>query len=216
MSFSERLQEFMKFAKIKSASQLSQQLGYRQSEKVNRLFRKKTYKPSYVMLHDISEHYPDLNMNWLITGRGDMLLSSIKETQRKENPIPVYDILVSAGDNIKFWEDPENVVTTVPRDFGVKDSDMAIYVYGDSMHPSYLSGDMIFLKRVKDYSLISYGQVYVVITDEHRFLKYLMRGRNAEHILLHSENSHYEDIELSKRKILRLYRVQGFFRKIGL
>ncbi|MCY4418503.1 MAG: S24 family peptidase [Cytophagales bacterium] len=209
----------MKYVGVKSAHQLSQKLGYKQSEKVNRLFRKEQHKPSYKVLCDLSETFPDLNMNWLLLGNGDMLISKLlKSSEKKENPIPIYDILVSAGDNIKFWEDPESIIGYVPREFqGVRDSDVAIYVYGDSMDPAYQAGDMVFLKRLRDHSLINYGQAHVIITDEHRLLKYLMRGRkDQEHVILRSENPQYEDMEIHKGQILRLYRVQGFFRKEGL
>ena len=98
----------------------------------------------------------------------------------------------------------------------MRDCDLAIHVYGNSMYPLYMPGDVALLKEISDYDLINYGQVYVIITEEHRFMKYIMRSKDPAHLLLHSENQHYDDIELEKRHVLKLYQVQGFFRKTGI
>lgn len=44
-------------------------LQYASSEKINRL-KKENNKPSFEILLDISNKFDDVNLNWLITGRG--------------------------------------------------------------------------------------------------------------------------------------------------
>ncbi|MFE3847169.1 hypothetical protein ACFX5D_04200 [Flavobacterium sp. LB3P45] len=46
-------------------------LLYASSEKINRL-KKENNKPSFEILLDISNKFEDVNLNWLITGRGKM------------------------------------------------------------------------------------------------------------------------------------------------
>lgn len=49
-------------------------LHYASSEKINRL-KKENNKPSFEILLDISNKFEDINLNWLITGRGKMEIS---------------------------------------------------------------------------------------------------------------------------------------------
>lgn len=48
-------------------------LLYASSEKINRL-KKETNKPSFEILLDISNKFEDVNLNWLISGRGKMTI----------------------------------------------------------------------------------------------------------------------------------------------
>ena len=227
-NFSKRLYEFMKECGFRNSHEFSNYLGYKYSEKINRLFRGPNNKPSYSILSDIAAKFPSLNLDWLITGKGNMFhakvqlgaVSSFQQTDFEEDSdtdyIPLYDIIATAGSNIKFWESEENILGRIPKKFGMRDCDLAIHVYGNSMYPLYMPGDVTLLKEIKDHMLINYGQVYVVITEEHRFMKYVMRAKNPAHLLLRSENKHYDDIDLENEQVIKLYQVQGFFRKTGI
>ena len=54
-----------------NALKLSQSLGYRQSEKIYRLFRAEnpTALPSAEILEDISNKFENLDVRWLLTGK---------------------------------------------------------------------------------------------------------------------------------------------------
>ena len=189
--FSKRLHEFLEETGFRSINEFSHYLGYKHSEKMNRLFREEDNKPSYDIIHDISMKFPALNMNWLLTGRGDMFLSknalqvsestSFLEADMK-NYIPLYDLAATAGSSIKFWESEENILDLIPRKFGMRDCDIALHIYGDSMYPIYRAGDVVLLKEIWKRDLINYGQVYVIITEEHRFVKYVMRTKSRARI----------------------------------
>ena len=229
--FSKRLYEFMRESGFRSPNEFSHYMGYKHSEKINRLFRKVENKPSYDIIYDIALKFPRLNIDWLITGRGgmvqklpkntpvstsSMLVPSLSIEESDKDYIPLYDIIATAGSNLRFWESEENILDLIPRKFGMRDCDLAIHVYGNSMYPLYMPGDVALLKEIVDYDLINYGQAYVIITEEHRLMKYVMRSENRAYLRLHSENQHYDDIELEKRQVLKLYQVQGFFRKTGI
>ena len=104
-------------------------MGYKHSEKINRLFRKTENKPSYDILYDIAIKFPTLSMNWLITGEGNMLqklpknmpistssslLPSPTNEDNNKDYIPLYDIIATAGSNIRFWESEENILDLIP------------------------------------------------------------------------------------------------------
>jgi transcriptional regulator with XRE-family HTH domain len=67
----QRLKEFMTYKGI-NASQLAARLGYKSSEKLHRLFREEGAKPGPDVIMDIANHYPDLNKEWWLTGKGNM------------------------------------------------------------------------------------------------------------------------------------------------
>ena len=66
-----RLGDYMKYKKLNPNS-LSIVLGYAGSEKISRLFRKEDAKPSYDIIYDISNKFEDINIEWLISGKGEM------------------------------------------------------------------------------------------------------------------------------------------------
>lgn len=77
----DRIKAFMQYKSLNSLS-LSKELGYNSSEKISRLFRDKKAKPSYDIIYDISNKF-EINVDWLITGRGSML----KDEQKHENTV---------------------------------------------------------------------------------------------------------------------------------
>ena len=104
---------------------------------------------------------------------------------------------------------------------GFTDCDFAINVYGDSMYPTYRSGSIVLCRRVNDKSLIFYGEVYLVITEDHRAIKRVQKSKKEGFILLTSDNYHakdedrkrYEPIEVAIDKILNLFIVKGTLRR---
>jgi hypothetical protein len=50
-------------------------LGYTSSEKINRLFRKDGAKPGFDIIEDMANMFVEINVDWLVTGRGEMLKS---------------------------------------------------------------------------------------------------------------------------------------------
>ena len=68
----QRIGKFIQYKKI-SRRTFASKLGYVSSEKINRLFRKDGAKPGFDIVADIANNFVDLNVDWLITGRGEML-----------------------------------------------------------------------------------------------------------------------------------------------
>jgi hypothetical protein len=75
-----RLEDFMHHKRL-NAYQLSIELGYKGSEKLQRLFREEDAKPSADTILDICKQFPELNPTWWLTGEGNMLRS---ESNSKE------------------------------------------------------------------------------------------------------------------------------------
>jgi hypothetical protein len=73
---SKRLSKFFfHYKEYKNDTVVAKELGYRQPEKISRLFREgSTANPSVEILVDIANRFGDeLNMDWVISGKGSML-----------------------------------------------------------------------------------------------------------------------------------------------
>ena len=170
----------------------------------------------------IHTKYPELNIEWLVTGNGEMIKnaereqktieiseSAISETKRKGALI--YDIDATcglSGRDIEFTD--EKVIGSIDAPEINSDSKI-IFATGDSMLPLIASGDRVVIRKIESWDYFNYGQVYLIITNEYRLIKRVRRHpKDADNlILLRSENPDYDDIDLPKREIIHLFIVEN-------
>ncbi len=160
--------------------------------------------------------FPELNIEWLITGKGEM----IKNNHTNGNPaipdsksshmqriIPLFSLsdladavhIRTVGNN---W--PETI--TIPH---MPICDAAVYIHGDSMYPIIKTGDIACYKRVYDMNEIYWGEMYLIeiFRKEGNYitLKYIHRSQlGSDYFSLHSRNSDYPPQDILKSSILRL------------
>jgi len=152
-----------------------------------------------------------LNAAWLLTGDGEMIKQSTKEVvEITEHGTPVYNIDATCGDlsrPIVFADEHIIGHVNLPN---VSPTAAIIRANGDSMEPHIKDGDWIAVREVKNLGEIFYGQVYLVITDEYRLLKYLRKDEDEQHyVILRSENERYDDMRLAKTSIRHLFIVEN-------
>lgn len=137
---------------------------------------------------------------------------AIEKKDSGSKTIPYYDIEVSAGP-IAFYKDyPELPHTALEIPF-VSDVDLAMPVYGDSMYPRIKSGDIVLLKKIKDPNVIMFGEVYLVITNDYRTIKYIRKHEDEDKVILVSENERFDPVVIRKESILHLFLYKGKFEK---
>lgn len=123
---------------------------------------------------------------------------------------PVYDIDVTAGSMLRsrmFTDDHVVGCINLPE-FTGSDS-LIVRVSGDSMSPVIRNGDLIVLRKLTNIQYIMWGQVYVVVMDDFRMLKYVRRHDNPALVTLRSANPAYDDIEVARADIRDLMLVQS-------
>ena len=152
-----------------------------------------------------------LNAAWLLTGEGEMKKQSTKEVvDMVEHGTPVYDIDATCGDRsrpIMFADEHIIGHVNLPN---VSPTAAIIRANGDSMEPHIHDGDWIAVREVANFNVIYYGQVYLVITNEYRLLKYIRRDEDEKnYIILRSDNKEYDDIRLPKAEIRHLFIVEN-------
>ena len=158
--------------------------------------------------------YPDLNIEWLLTGEGEMLSDGHKVEQVSvvdDRAYYTYLLPMSAaGGSLSGFpaegakmEDCEKVVSPIA------DVDFAITVYGDSMYPDYPSGARILIKKIDPSVYIAWGNVFVLDTANGVIVKELQPSEHEGKLLCHSlnPNGKYKDFEVSLQDINGMYRV---------
>ena len=119
--------------------------------------------------------------------------------------IPIYDIDVTAGGlsrEMMFADDRVVGHVSVP---GINRNCKMVKVSGDSMQPVISNGDYIAVQEVTDSSIIYWGQIYVVLLDDYRMVKYLRRNADSTMVTLRSANPAYDDIDLPRSAIRSLF-----------
>ena len=72
-NFFDRIMQIADYKGYKNPSEFAKRgLGWTSSEKINRL-KDETKKPSVDILIEISNKFDDVNLGWLLTGKGEML-----------------------------------------------------------------------------------------------------------------------------------------------
>lgn len=137
--------------------------------------------------------------------------------------IPFYDVSAMGGS--KKGADMEAVVNPSGYiDIGdeLRESQAAMRVYGNSMMPNYPSGCVVGLKPVND-NIIEYGKVYVVETDDNRYVKRLYKSDEGllcynDNIALFTEGSrkglpYYEEFTIPFESVRKVHRVIGVIKR---
>ena len=132
-------------------------------------------------INRIRESYPTLNIDWLISGEGEMLVS-----QRKK--IPLFDSASTIGGYTDTIANMESAMPSEWIDAGdwFPDATAAIYHQGDSMK-EYPSGCILVVRRVNDPTLIINGATYVIETPEYRITKQITD--DGEYLTAYSTNT---------------------------
>jgi len=122
---------------------------------------------------------------------------------------PVYDIDVTAGCtelSRMFTQDRIIGAINLPQ---LNSSCNIVRVSGDSMNPVIKNGGLIAIRPIIDRRNIFWGQIYVIVTEDYRMVKYLRRHNDSSKVILHSANPDYDDMEISRNDIYNLYIVEA-------
>lgn len=160
------------------------------------------------------ENYPQYSAEWLLTGKGSMLkndLPTATHTNTREG-IPLIPLSAMAGaltgeQSVLEYECERYVV---PAFSG---ADFLIQVKGNSMNPTYNSGDIVACQRVPMSGLFfQWNKPYVLDTAQGAIIKRIKPGSDKQHILIVSDNKEYDPFELSYEDIYNVALVIGVIR----
>lgn len=226
-SVSDRLASFLKY-KGKGQTAFEQEAGLSRG-----YVQKASDNMGYKIKSKISENCPELNMDWLLTGEGDMLkdeqhvsevaevksLSNMKssEVKKDEQMVNLYDFEASAGLRSLLDNNHANVIDSI-RIPNLPKCDGAIHIVGDSMYPLLKSGDIVLYKEMPvDMQHLFYGEMYLISYliegDAYVVVKYINRSPQGEpYVTLVSQNPHHADRDIDFRTVNALALVKASIR----
>ena len=167
-------------------------------------------EPSETIVSSLCAQFPELNSQWIMTGEGEMTqkvgLRPVEEFI-EPNTVPMLPIFAQAG-HLTEWSEGVEEAKCERVISPVKDIDMAIHIYGESMSPDIPNGAVCYVRRVTG-KVIDYGRAYILDTVDGPVVKYLMPGSDDEHIRCQSANQDpkFAPYEVEKSDILGMYRV---------
>ena len=158
----------------------------------------------------------EVNPRWLLTGEGSMLkgesLPVAHHTTSHKEGIPLIPLSAMAGvltgeQTVLEYECERYVVPAF------NGADFLIPVKGNSMSPTYMSGDIVACQRVPMSGLFfQWNKPYVLDTAQGPLIKRIKPGSDKQHVLIVSDNEQYDPFELPYSEIHAVAMVIGIIR----
>lgn len=130
-----------------------------------------------------------------------------EEQTDDQNTVPLLPIFAQAG-HLTGWSESVTEVECERVISPVKNIDMAVHIYGESMYPDIPNGSVAYVRKVSG-RIIDWGKAYILDTVDGPLVKYITPGEDEEHIKCVSANHDpkYAPIEVAKQDVIGLYRV---------
>ena len=94
-----------------------------------------------------------------------------------------------------------------------KGADFLIRVKGDSMQPTYYSGDLVACQKIPMNNIFfQWNKTYVLDTNQGPIIKRVLPGKDDDHICIVSDNEKYPPFELAKSYLHAIALVRGIIR----
>ena len=155
---------------------------------------------------------PEVSPTWLLTGKGNMLVDLDNLTAGQKEGIPLIPLSAMAGaltgeQSVLEYECERYVI---PAFSG---ADFLMPVKGNSMMPTYISGDIVACQRVPMTDMFfQWNKPYVLDTSQGAIIKRIKPGSDKQHVLIVSDNKEYDSFELSYSDIYAVALVIGIIR----
>lgn len=161
-----------------------------------------------------------VSKTWLLNGEGipfdknpngtpEAIIAEMWPDELQPKGTPVYDIDVTAGySELSRMFTRENIIGFM--DFPKLDPrSVMVKVSGDSMIPVIGDGAFVAIHQVDPTGIICWGQIYVVVLEDYRVVKYLRKNSDPSKVTLQSANKDYDDMEVKRSDIKGLYVVDA-------
>lgn len=205
MSVTERIRQYIEYKGI-SVRQFSKQAG------LSNGFLGKVSDVGSTKLSNIVEAFPELSLEWLVTGKGEMVRINDKPLSKDYQMVPLVDIEVIGGYvGSTFRIEEENIIGYFPvNNYGLAKVDFSVTIKGESMWPRYCGGDKVDCKIIRKEDYIQWNRIYVISTlTQGLLLKRIRRGSTEKSILLVSDNPTYESFEVLIEEVFGMALVLG-------
>lgn len=151
-----------------------------------------------------------VSFEWLKYGEGEMFIENeLKPEISYTDGVPYYDEMFECGFNELTAPNSENPEYLIKMP-GYEKATLWCNASGASMEPEINNGDIIAMRRMEDFSFLTFGDIYGIITTNGlRTIKRLGKSSDPGCYRLIPTNKDYDEQDIPKDKILIVYRVMG-------
>ena len=196
------LKEKLKAAGV-NLSELSKLMGYKTDQNLHSVLGAKEMNSSVI---ERMAEVLGKPIGWFY-GEEELVAEPERETETEPDTVPLLPIFAQAG-HLTGWSEGVEEAKCERVISPVKDIDMAVHVYGESMYPDIPNGSVVYVRRVSG-RIIDWGRAYILDTVDGPVLKYLTPGADEEHIRCQSANHDpkFAPFDVPKEDILGMYKV---------
>lgn len=153
----------------------------------------------------ITSKFPEISLGWLLTGEGEMLVSTMPTEQ-----IPFFDVDVQGRSVLRLSEMTPECRMSIPL---IEDCDCALRCYDTAMSGEIMPGTIVFLKKTAVESIIP-GGTYVIGSQNYILLrKVRLSVENGNTVLtLEAANGSFDSVKIAVSEVECIYRVVGQLR----
>lgn len=128
--------------------------------------------------------------------------------------VPLYNLDVRGGFLPNTEAGKEHIAQYIAFP-NAREGDICVVVSGESMSPTFPPGSIVLLRHVEDWAeFIEYGQIYVIeLRDGRRLIKEVRKAQEPDKWLCKSHNATYDDVELPKKLVTRIFLVKAMYAK---
>ena len=215
-----RIKEYRK-AKSLTQKDFAEKINIPQST-LSSIENEKWFPSSEIILSLVQN--TDINLYWLLTGKGEMFIGRPEpaESYNKQGTeedfilVPVMSGEISDGGGL-IPDETIELRLAFRRDWIKRHGDprnmSLIRVKGDSMEPTFYSGDLVLVDHSKNY-LDPQGGVYAISIDNHIMIKRLQILYPERKIKVISDNPKYESFIVHPDELIINGKVIWFAREI--
>lgn len=97
-----------------------------------------------------------------------------------------------------------------PNNSGSKKRESFFPNCGNAMTPLYQPGEIMMCREFIDWRMyVLYGEAYLIVTEQYQMVRFVKKSANDDTFLLSACNSHFEDFEIPKYLILKMFLITG-------
>ena len=170
--------------------------------------------PGLEFAYKLGEIYPWLNINWLVTGEGEMHKRPAGEkiitatVTPDGNDVAIYVPVRAQSGYLAGYGSKEYLETlpAVSTPFFNGHDCRFFEIKGDSMEPTIYEKDIVFCQRIYKPDEIKNGRVYVLVDkNDGVVVKRLQRNKKSDYVTAYSDNKFYEPYSIELKDIAELW-----------
>ena len=211
MELSERIQKIVEYSGL-SIPQFAKKVGFKTPQAVRELIKGNTKTLSFQAQEKIISSYPEINVEWLTKGKGEMLSSAAPPPPPPTDVVkrPRLPINVTGGGNEVLDGVTLAQCEQVPVVPMFPNYTFTMRVTGESMSPYINPGDEVACLKIEEPTFLQWGHIYVLFTSQGVIIKKIYEADGG--IRCASINENNPDFIIPKSEIYSYNLVIGLVR----